>query len=133
MGRGDPNSHWELRVRFSHSHCICIIILIGLQLEATYVMEKGISALPHLRADFLANLPGIFAGPADAFHDRKSSFRIRDQEKQRTLRVEVLAAAPEARKETARNQRSSMENFAGFRVRPCVVFSAREALSALSK
>src|SRR5450432_785387 len=51
-----------------HPHCPCIVV--GLQLKASYVVEKSIQVLPHLRADFLANLPGIFAGPAE---DRKST------------------------------------------------------------
>src|ERR1017187_5859363 len=46
-----------------HSHCTSVII--GLQLNAIHVVEKAIQVLPHLRADLLANLPGIFAGNAD--------------------------------------------------------------------
>src|ERR1035438_3046039 len=73
-----------------HSHCTCIII--GLQLKASHLVEKTIQVFPHLRADLLANLPGVFAGPADAFHNRKSPFRIRYQQKQSTLRVDVASS-----------------------------------------
>src|SRR5208282_2228185 len=73
-----------------HSHCTGIVI--GLQLKASHLVEKTIQLLPHLRADLLANLPGIFAGAADAFHNRKSPFRIRYQQEQSTLRVDVASS-----------------------------------------
>ena len=56
-------------------------IVIGSQLRASHVVKKAIQVLPHLRTDFFADLAGIFAGSADAFHNRKSAFRIRHQQK----------------------------------------------------
>src|ERR1700676_8561 len=53
-------------------------------------MKKAIQMFPHSRADFLANLASVFASPADAFHDRKRSFRIRYQRKQNPLWVDVV-------------------------------------------
>src|ERR1700674_5488985 len=73
-----------------HSHSPGIII--GFQLSASHVMEKAIQVLPHLRADFLADLPGIFASSADAFDNRKSPFRIRYQRKQGALGVDVVGS-----------------------------------------
>src|SRR5580704_5307129 len=61
-----------------HSHGACIVV--GLQLEASHVVEKAIQVLPHLRTNLLANLAGIFAGSADTLHDRKSAFGIRNQQ-----------------------------------------------------
>jgi hypothetical protein len=72
------------------SHGACVII--GLQLNASHLVEKAIQVLPHLRTDLLANLPGILAGNADAIHNRKSPFRIRYQQKQGTLRVDVAGS-----------------------------------------
>src|SRR5271155_6248366 len=66
-----------------HSHCTCVVV--GLQLRASDGVKETIEVLPHLRADFLADLPGILASSADAFHNREGSLRIRHQEKQSAL------------------------------------------------
>ena len=55
-------------------------VVAGLQFGSGHFVVEPVEVLPHFRADFLANLAGIFAGSADAFHDGERAFRIGHQQ-----------------------------------------------------